>query len=290
MMRFELKKEIVLDDVLRAEFDALAKQTFELSFEGWYQAGWWKENYKPYTLFEEGKAAANVSVNPMKFKLDGEEKSAVQLGTVMTAPQYREKGLAAFLMQTVLLEQKSLCDWLFLFANRSVLDFYPKFGFLSAPEYRCMLPISGGFSTAQRLDLSKKEDFERFCVHYQQSNPFSLLTMEQNLNLMMFYLSSFLKDNVFFVPEQDAVILAEQDGETMLCYDIFCPQGKDREQILRAAAAKGTRMVEFGWSPKETTGCRVEKLEDEDNTLFLLKEKQAPFEERPLRFPLLSHT
>ena len=289
-MRLELKKSFSDDAALRAEFDELAKKTFQLSFESWYQAGWWQKNYLPYTLFCGEKATANVSVNPMKFRLDGQGRSAVQLGTVMTAPEYRGKGLSAFLTQTVLMEHRGACDWMFLFANRNVLGFYPRFGFLRTREYRCSLPAAGGFETAQRMDLSKPADFARFRSCYEQSNPFSALTMEQNLSLMMFYLSSFLKDSVFFVPEEKAVVIAENDGDKMLCYDIFCPAGKDREAILRAAAKKEVRTIEFGWFPKEAAGCRVEPIDDEDNALFLLRGNEPPFAERPLRFPLLCHT
>lgn len=289
-MQYEMKKQIAADPQLRAQFNALAGQTFGLSFENWYQNGCWKENYRPYTLFCDDKAAANVSVSPIEFKLDETMKKAVQLGTVMTAPEHRNKGLAAFLMQTVLMEYRPGCDWMFLFANESVLDFYPKFGFTRAWEYRCVQPVAGGFASARRLDCSRAEDLALLQSHYAESNPFSALTMENNWNLVWFYASSFLKDCIFFVPEQDAVVIAEQDGETMLCYDIFCPKGKDREQILRAAAQQETSRVEFGFFPSETAGCSVEKIEDDSDALFLLGKKEDPFAERPLRFPLLSHT
>lgn len=289
-MQAELKKEIAEDPLLRAEFDALAKQTFGISFESWYRAGCWKNNYRPYTLFSGGKAVSNVSVSPMRFRLDKTARSAVQLGTVMTDPTYRKNGLAAFLMQTVLLENRADCDWLFLFANSSVLEFYPRFGFERTREYRCVKPVAGGFGSARRLSLSDPEEFALLKEHAARSNPFAVLRMEQNWELIQFYTSSVLRDGVFFVPEQDAVVLAEQDGETMICYDIFCSEEKDPEQILRATALPGTRRIELGWFPADTAGCRVEKLENDDDALFWLKGKENPFAGRPLRFPLLAHT
>ena len=95
-MQAELKKEIAEDPLLRAEFDALAKQTFGISFESWYRAGCWKNNYRPYTLFSGGKAVSNVSVSPMRFRLDKTARSAVQLGTVMTARHTGKTGLRPF--------------------------------------------------------------------------------------------------------------------------------------------------------------------------------------------------
>ncbi|GEM_PF-4184024 len=38
------------DDGYRFAFDQLAVKTFNLSFESWYQSGYWKDKYIPYTL------------------------------------------------------------------------------------------------------------------------------------------------------------------------------------------------------------------------------------------------
>ncbi|MBA2650867.1 MAG: hypothetical protein H0U73_01150 [Tatlockia sp.] len=45
----------------RQAFNQLAVNTFDLSFEDWYQAGYWNNKYIPYTLFDDQKAIANVS-------------------------------------------------------------------------------------------------------------------------------------------------------------------------------------------------------------------------------------
>ena len=38
-------KDYKKDDGLRQSFDALAKKTFGISFEDWYQNGCWDDNY-----------------------------------------------------------------------------------------------------------------------------------------------------------------------------------------------------------------------------------------------------
>ena len=43
------------DAALRASFNALAEKTFGLNFEGWYQNGFWGDNYNPYSVFMDGK-------------------------------------------------------------------------------------------------------------------------------------------------------------------------------------------------------------------------------------------
>ena len=51
------------DKALRDSFNALAEQTFGLNFEGWYQNGFWGENYDPHSVVIGGKVVSNVSVN-----------------------------------------------------------------------------------------------------------------------------------------------------------------------------------------------------------------------------------
>ena len=86
------------DDALRRSFDALAQRTFGLTFEDWYQNGFWGDDYVPYSVVVDGEVAANVSVNRTDFVLDGEKKRFIQLGTVMTDERYRGRGMIRRLM------------------------------------------------------------------------------------------------------------------------------------------------------------------------------------------------
>ena len=91
-MEFEIRKNVMLDPVARQTFDALARQVFGLSFEGWYQSGYWTESNLPYTLLSQETALANVSVNRLEVLLDGKRRRYIQLGTVATRPDCRRQG------------------------------------------------------------------------------------------------------------------------------------------------------------------------------------------------------
>jgi len=111
------------NNTLRRSFCRLAEQTFGIDFEPWYQAGFWGEQYLPYSLVENGEVIANVSVNIMDMCLHGQQKHFIQLGTVMTEEAHRGQGLSRFLMERILEEWKPQCDGVYLFANDSVLNF-----------------------------------------------------------------------------------------------------------------------------------------------------------------------
>ena len=117
---------------IREGLNQLAGQTFGIRLEDW------GEDYRPYILFDGERAVANVSVNRMDFRLHGQVRRYIQLGTVMTHPDYRCRGLSRWLMERVLREWGGRCDALYLFANDSVRTFIP--GLDSAKRRRSNSP------------------------------------------------------------------------------------------------------------------------------------------------------
>lgn len=59
----EIVKNVRNSETLRKSFNELAKETFDLDFEDWYQNGFWRDKYIPYSMVINGKVVANVSVN-----------------------------------------------------------------------------------------------------------------------------------------------------------------------------------------------------------------------------------
>ena len=101
-MNLYFSREIRQHDALRGAYNALTEGTFGFSFEVWYRMGYWGDFHVPYALFDGGRAVANVSVNRMEVLYDGAVRRCFQLGTVMTDPAYRRRGLARRLMEEVL--------------------------------------------------------------------------------------------------------------------------------------------------------------------------------------------
>ena len=122
------------DKELRDSFNELAGKVFGLNFEGWYQNGFWKEAYDPYSVIEDGKVVSNISVNRCDMNYKGKTVHLIQLGTVMTDPDYRGRGYARLLMERVM-EDITDADGIYLYGNDSVAEFYPKFGFAESKEY-----------------------------------------------------------------------------------------------------------------------------------------------------------
>ncbi len=273
------------DERARAGFFALAKKVFGLDFARWHALGWWGDDYIPYTLYDGDRAASNVSANVIRTRLRGQEKRFIQLGTVMTDPDYRGRGLARRLMETVLDRYAPVCDGIYLYANDSASDFYPKFGFIPAEEHACARPVSPSGAMIRKMDMDDPCDQALLLSRHGEGNPFSALPLLNNTGLLMFYCAQFLKDCVYEVP--GAVAVAEYDGDGVLLYDVF--GGGTLDETLSALAREDTRTCTLGFSPFSQEGFEVRPRPEEGTTLFVLDGKENPFARDRLMFPLLSH-
>lgn len=278
------------NELFRKSYNSLTKKTYGFDFEQWYRNGYWGSGYIPYSLLDGENIVANVSASLIDCLVLGENKRYVQIGTVMTDTAYRNQGLARYLMEWVIEEWKDKCDMLYLFANDSVLNFYPRFGFTAVQEYQYSKAIINDNKTitGEKLDMSL--DYNRELVVEKVNNSISMskLAMLKNVGLVMFYCTSFMSDNVYYLREQDAIVIAELDGDTLYLLDVFSSSEVDLDNIIRAFAKEAKTAV-MGFTPINTEGYQVNLLQEEDTTLFVMEGKDDLFLNNKIMFPILSH-
>lgn len=287
-MNFKLNKNIKESNVLVKSFNELAVKTFELSFEKWMNDGYWTDKYIPYIFAQGDRVIANASANIIDTLWQGKARRYVQIGTVMTEIEYRNGGLSRQLIQTITEDWKDSCDAIYLFANDTVLDFYPKLGFQQETEYQCIMEAFPKPGKVRKLNMAKSEDRDKLAKYYSKSNPFSALPMVDNYGLLMFYCSAFMKDCVYYCEDFDAVVVAQKDGENLFCLDVYCDNNNNMTDIVSAIAGEETKRIVLGFTPKDNINCRLIAVEGDD-TLFILKSKENIFSKNKLMFPALSH-
>ena len=288
-MEYTFTKQVRDNAPLRQSFMDLAIQTFDLSFQNWYQAGWWSDSYIPYSFVYQDRIAANASVSLMDFSWRGKRRRYVQIGTVMTDPSFRGQGLSKRLLKKILTDWKDQCSAVYLFANRTVLDFYPKFGFVPQKEYEYSLPLIPAPGDFRPLILDREEDLQTLKRCYQRSNPYSAFAMEGNLGLLMFYCTDFMKHLVSYSPSLNLVCIGEQEGDAFYCYELLGSPRCSLEEALHLAAPSQARRAVLGFTPREAAGGSFSPVSQEDLTLFFLKGSENLFAEEHLLFPALSH-
>lgn len=286
---FIFSKEIREHRERRLSFDALSQETFGLSFEEWYKAGFWTDKYQPYTLSDGERVVANASVNIIDTVWEDLPKRYVQIGTVMTAPEYRHMGLSGFLINRIFDDWLHRCNAVYLFANDSVLDFYPKFGFVKANQYQATIQVEPRESRVRKLDMADKSDVALLHTYYQKSNPFSVLPMKNCWGLLMFYCSAFMKDCVYYVEDSDAIVIAEQDKTGLTVFDVFTESEDTLSYIISAIAHSANAPTRLGFSLKGASEDDLSLLREENTTLFVFGKKENLFQHHKTMFPLLSH-
>lgn len=276
------------DDERRAGYFALAKQVFGLDFGPWYGSGFCGDGFRPYTLYDGGIAVASVGVVASRFKSGAGVENYVQISTVMTAPDYRGMGLSGWLMERVLAEWRGKRDLVYLYANDSVVGFYPRYSFVETTEYAYSVTVPKREGTFRRLDLSAPGDLELLTARYRDcNNPFSAITMEDNLSQLMFHCITFLRDCLYYVEEYDAVVVAKRE-DSIVCYDIYTGADCAMNDILGVLVQDEGVTVNLGFTPVDAAGCACEKSREPDTTVFVLGSGDTIFSRGKIMLPLLS--
>lgn len=288
-MSYQLMKLDRNNENLRKSFNELAVKTFGLDFEDWYQNGYWKENYLPYVCIKDNKVVANVSVSPMEFNLGGKQVKVAQLGTVMTEESERNQGLIRKIMEKIKRDYQDRTEGFFLFANDEVVNFYPKFGFQTGKEYQYSKSVQiTETKSAVMIPMNQKEQWEKLEEIMKKSICQSSMEQENSTELVMFYITKFMQENVFYIESQNAYVIAEADGEVLDLQQVFAEQDVELDEIIAAFGAEIKR-VNLGFSPLKMEGWEVSELKEEDTTLFVKGRIFEELEEKAVRFPALSH-
>lgn len=302
-MEYKFVKQVKDNDILRKSFNELTQQTFGFDFEDWYRSGHWQDMYIPHVLLDGEKVISNVSVNTIQFDIKGEIKNYIQLGTVMTDEAYRGQGLNRQIMEKILEEYKDKVDGFYLFGNDEVLDYYPKFGFKPIKEYEYYMPCENlenvDAYTMQKVDMEDKMQCEKlydFIRNYTRDmkdgeknvNQNDGLYMSENIGLYQFWFAAGFGENVYYLSEVNAYVLAEENGETLHIQQVF---GREKVDMLRFAKSFGENLKEvvFDYTPYDTKNLLVREHKEEDCTLFILGEDLERIERDKMLFPVMSH-
>ena len=286
-MEYKIISNYQSDKKLRESFNNLSKKVFGLDFEPWYQNGFWKDNYIPYSVVIDDQVVSNISVNICNFVFDGKEVHLIQLGTIMTDPEYRGKGFSKLLMNCIHKEYENKVDGIYLFGNDSVKDFYPLFGFKTQKEFQySKIVVVKNDRTIVSVPMNNKIDWIKMVEVIKHKKQMSRFYMSENIDLYMFYLSQFMNNNVFYIKEDDAYVVAEVDGGTLTLHAIFGDANIDK--VIESFGNAICKVV-LCFTPLVKDGYKIEELHEEDTTLFVKGKFFENFEKEQLMFPSITH-
>ncbi|MFP7443212.1 GNAT family N-acetyltransferase [Bacillus infantis] len=258
--------------ILRRSFNELAKETFGIQFENWFDLGYWSDKYIPYSFADGEKVVANASANLIGFSGEGKDWKAVQVGTVMTHKDYRNLGLARQLMERIL-EDYQEADFIYLFANSTVLDFYPKFGFSPVEETQYFIKANADSNQSEirKLDGRNPEDLS-FIYEMAGRRTFpGGFDAVNTKELLMFYCLNVFHDDIYHLPEDRAIVLARQEKDVLHVYDIISSEPDwDPAGLAGRLAEKETNRAALYFTPSPKTDV-LEKVKYQDSHVLFVK-------------------
>jgi len=242
---------------------ALARQVFNLDFTSWIAEDGWTGRFQPYAAVDGGRVLAAAAANVIDCHLAGIKRRYIQLSTVMTAPDRRHQGCGRLLIQAILHDCQD-ADGFFLYANDSVLGFYPRFGFRIQPEHHWHRTAAGGQPDGlQPVALPDRAARGAFIANLAQRPSLGAVTFDTP-QLTLFHLLNDMRHDAGRWPAADAWILAHDGYVTA----IHAPTGVSPRQVADAFAA-GTD-VELAFAPADADGFFRRGYHEEDSTLFVL--------------------
>lgn len=290
MNEFELAYDYKNNDQLRLSFNRLAKRTFGIDFETYYQRGFWSDQYICYSYLDGGKVISNVSASFLDVVLNGSKINAVQIGTVMTDPDYRGLGLAGSLMKLVLEKHQSETELIFLFANKTVLEFYPKFGFKPIAQKLFMKNLTGvnpEYDRPRKLDINNQADFDLVRRLFSIRKPISRVFGVDNAQyLSFFYWMHVFRDDFYYLEGLDAIVVYRIEEEEIHIYDVISQAELSFTDIIKKIASNDVKRAIFHFTP-DFNDLEAERIPYEDDQFFV-KTESVKIPDN-LMYPAIAH-
>ncbi|RKH66995.1 GNAT family N-acetyltransferase [Corallococcus interemptor] len=256
-------------------------------FRRWCAWGQWNDDYHAFALMEAGRVVANASVMRMRLVLEGQEVTAYQLGAVGCVPSHRGRGLSRVVMSAAL----DACGDapVLLFANPTVRQFYPRFGF--QPQRQTLFAAAYDAvpegPPAPTLSLDDAEVRAGLVALSREGLP----STERFGARGYATAASWPVANGFARPLRqlgsEAWVFAGVEGDTLYLDDVFAREPFDLRAWLPRLIDRPIRAIRFGFTPERYWPGAVEAGEDTEADLFVRDLRLSP---EAHRFPIMAHT
>lgn len=268
-----------------------APRVFPVDFQPWYAIGGWNDAYTVFALFDGDEIIAAAGRTHMECVVHGETVMAYQLGAVGVLPPRRGQGHSRTVL-AYLLESTPRDAPVFLFGNRDVVDYYPRFGFTRVQEHAFRAQVDIAPSPHRLHKLSREELGHHHLIARvgQIAEPVTAIFGARDYgHVAAWYLSNDYADAFFYAPAEDAVIVAQQHGDDLRLLDVLAPEEVDLRALLPQIIDAKVRTVSLGFTPDQyLQKATVSGPADQDTPLFV----RGPLAlgDRPFLFPALART
>jgi len=265
-------------------FDDLINEVFGFSFDTWLERKLWDEHYESYSIIKDNVMLANLCIFKTEMTVKEKHIRANQFGAVCTRECARGKGLSRLLIEHVLSVYSDTPA--FLFANDSVRDFYPRFGFKQVQTYRPTEKVMTN-NQVQKTKLCVDDPVLKDTIKNRAGNS-TVMDCLNTYSTQMFHLIKDYADDIYLLPEKDTIVVAYQEDTRLFIADIISKKDISFEQIKADLPFSGIETVEFGFCPDWLKANPVWEPVDMNKVMFFIKgDWDLP---ETFRFPATSET
>jgi hypothetical protein len=165
---------------------------------------------------------------------------------------------------------------MYLFANDSVLDFYPKFGFQEVEEYLYSTKISveQGRYNLRKLELAHDQDLIEKMV-YERVPVSRTFSTAYSSGITMYHILNVFTDHLYYHPESDAIVIFTKDNGKVQLYDVISPALVNLKDIISCFGDADE--IEFHFTP-DLSGSQYQRVPfKRDGALFVKKRDGLDF-------------
>lgn len=261
-----------------------------LDFGPWYRRRGWTPAYEVHAVADQGDLLAAVAVTRATAVVAGQEHRGAQLGAVGVVPELRGRGLMRPLLERVLARLEREVDLVHLYANETVLDFYPRFGFRRVEEtdFELAVALAPGPTPAPCLDLdddARRAAWLEACA--RALPPTERFGMRGYGSVALWHASVLYPRAVRVLASGEAYAVAVQQGDTLHLLDLAAPRRFDLLPVLPALLEAPIARVRFGFCPERWCPA-ARPTGAHEHALFVRTALALPAE--PVLLPALSQT
>jgi len=267
-------QQIIDNNIWRESFFSLAQNTFSLKFQQWYDWGLWdQEQYDVYAVVNQDEVVAAVAISLHSLVIDNQVVPAGLIGTVMTDIRYQGKGLSKKLMLALLAHYESKLDIIYLFANASVLEFYPKFGFekREMASYNLIVKeVPKRNVEWEKISLYNEDQRQRIINKINERVAVSrIFGVIHHTSIVLHNLLYKYEGHVYYNKVLDAYVVYIIKEETLELYDVITSEDIALEMIVQSLPLIGVQNIYFGFTVEQQSLDIHKSLFIDDGALFV---------------------
>lgn len=263
----------LLNDLLKPVF---------LDFQFWYDLNVWDNRYESYSIMQDDKIVSNICVFKTNVVFGGKQHRALSIGAVATKDEHRGHGYSRLIMDHIIAKYPAAP--MYLSANESVVDFYPRFGFERVYE---KLPVAK-YSIENEIEPVHLDLNHKLWEYvYKRRNFSSKLDCLNTaaVNLFYVYLGD-LKNCIYEIPELNTMVIATQNKNLLKILGVFSLYDICFAGLMKYLPFHHINTIEFGFMPC-WNDCNYEMVPYETDPLFV---KNINCNLGDFKFPELSIT